>query len=72
MLTWKEQDRKLAYTLRDYGFTTICRISRAELGVYFDNGPYRYSLPGLCFLFMDIGDFMTIDALINRCEENCL
>lgn len=71
MLVWKKQDLEMAKTLKAYGFTGVCRISKETLGVYFDNGSYRYSLPGICFMFLKTGDFIEIDSLITQCEVNC-
>lgn len=68
MLTWIDQDLRLAHVLKDYGFTSVSRVNTKTLSASFDNGPLIYPLPHLCFMFLPIGATVTIDELITLCE----
>ena len=69
MLTWIKQDLQMALVLKEYGFTSVHRVSMAKLETYFDNGSYPYMLPGLCFQFLKIDESITVDELIYRCAR---
>ena len=70
--TWANQDYVMANALRGYGFTAVYRISEQKMLAAFDNGPFCYELPWLCFLFVQPGETVSIDSLIKQCEVNCV
>lgn len=66
--TWATQDLAMAKTLRSYGFTGVYRAWEHKLMAAFDNGPYVYEIPWLCFLQLQPGETVAIDDLIKQCE----
>ena len=73
MLRWKyaEQDRQMAYLLKDYGYTKILRKNPYSLRINSPDGTITDFLPGRFFLCLKPMEYITIDELIERCEEAC-
>lgn len=68
---WSKPDLAMAMAIRDYGFTGVYRASGQKLLAAFDNGPFCYELPWICFLFVQPGETISIGELIKQCEVNC-
>lgn len=67
-----KQDLALANVLRDYGFTGVLRRSPGKLLAAYDNGPYLFELPSpICLVFVDVGQKLGIDELIDQCRRRC-
>ena len=73
MLRWKyaEQDRQFAHLLKEYGFTKILRKNPHSLRINSHDGTNTDFLTGPYFPCMKPMEYITIDELIERCEEAC-
>lgn len=73
MLKWKyaEQDRQLAHLLKEYGYFKILRKNQYSFRINTPDGTDTDFLTGRFFPCMRVMEYITIDELIERCEEAC-